>query len=126
MEEPMLSETEQAEKMPKVRCAHTTREGHQCGNMLLPGQFVCHMHGGGKQGTALLDTPEAVVREQPPAMLAHPTTARLVDVLESLANYTPRQLAESLKVTGESERAREVLYQRLPFLTELRDLLDIG
>jgi hypothetical protein len=123
MEKQMLTGTEEAEKMPKVRCTHTTREGHQCGNLLLPGQFVCRIHGGGRHGAALLDTPEAVVREQPPGMLAHPTTTRLVDVLESLANYTPRQLAESLKVAGESERAKELLYQRLPFLTELRDLL---
>jgi hypothetical protein len=123
MEKQKLTETEEAEKMPKVRCTHTTREGHQCGNLLLPGHFVCHIHSGGRHGAALLDTPEAVVREQPPAMLAHPTAARLVEVLESLADYTPRQLAESLRVTGDSERAREVLYQRLPFLTELRNLL---
>jgi hypothetical protein len=126
MDEPMLSETEQAAKTPKVRCTHSTGGGHQCGNLARPGQFVCHIHGGGRQGSALLDTPEAVVREPPPAMLAHPTTTRLVDVLESLANYTPRQLAESLKITGERERAREVLGQRIPFLAELRDLLDIG
>jgi hypothetical protein len=123
MEEPMLGETEEAEKTPKVRCAHTTRKGHQCGKLVAPGQFVCAIHGGGRQGTALLDTPEAVVREQPPAMLAHPTTTRLVDVLESLANYTPRQLAQSLKITGESERAREVLYQRLPFLYQIAVML---
>jgi hypothetical protein len=123
MKEQMLNDAEEAEKIPKVRCTHTTREGHQCGNLLLPGQFVCRIHGGGRHGTALLDTPEAVVREQPPAILAHPTTTRLVDILESLADYAPRQLAESLKVAGESERARAILDQRLPLLTELRSLL---
>jgi hypothetical protein len=31
-------------KMPRVRCTWRNRDGHQCGNLIAPGQVVCHVH----------------------------------------------------------------------------------
>ncbi len=44
MEEKKLTETEEAEKTPKVRCTWRNRDGHQCGNLIAPGQVACYIH----------------------------------------------------------------------------------
>jgi hypothetical protein len=31
-------------KMPRVRCTWRNLNGHQCGNLIAPGQVVCHVH----------------------------------------------------------------------------------
>jgi hypothetical protein len=74
------------EKMLKVRSTRRNRNGSQCGNLLKPGQVVCHIHGGGRHCTA-----------QPPGVEARLTATNLIAALESLGDYTPQQLTASLK-----------------------------